>query len=333
MSPDKFAETDGYQWGEFFNIEGAKIRYGSLQPEGESKGAMVIVGGFRETIEKYFEVAREMAEKGFTVWLMDWRGQGGSERYLQDNPQKMHGEGYDEHIETLHQFVDQVVKKSAGPLILTAHSMGAHIGLRYLKEHAGVFDSAVLTAPMLDICTGSIPNKAMRQIILFAKAGNFNMEKYRPGGGDWSEADAVFKNNLHTSDPERYRASTDIFKNNPELRMGAPTYGWAYHTFQSIDILNDEEYLKSVATPVLMEISGDDDIVDVPASERASGLLPDCRRVDMPKAKHEIWMERDELRNQWLKKVDAFLEERLNKQAPAPKKPEQNNKPRPPKPG
>jgi len=68
MLPEKFEEPAGFQWGNFTNTKGAQIRYGSLQPEGAVKGTMVIVTGFRETIEKYFEVAREMAAKGAEIF-------------------------------------------------------------------------------------------------------------------------------------------------------------------------------------------------------------------------------------------------------------------------
>jgi lysophospholipase len=332
MMPPAFEEPSGFQWGKFTNAKGADIRYGSLQPDGVPKGTMVVVTGFHETVEKYFEVAREMAAKGFAVWIMDWRGQGGSGRFSLDNPQKMHNEGYDEHIDTLHQFADKVVAKSSGPLILSAHSMGAHIGLRYLKEHDGVFDSALLTAPMFDFSSGGLPKPVARQIVKFAKAGNY-LEKYVPGGGDWSEAAEVLANNKKTSDPERARVAAEIYKGNPALVMGDPTYGWVYHTFASIDILNDEAYLKSITTPLLVEVSGDDAVIDKAAGERALKLLPNCARVDIPGAKHEIWMEKDEFRKVWTEKVDGFLQERLKGPAPPPKKPKQNNAPRPPKNG
>jgi lysophospholipase len=39
-----------------------------------------MVGGFTECIEKYFETIANLAERGLSVWCLDWRGQGGSER-------------------------------------------------------------------------------------------------------------------------------------------------------------------------------------------------------------------------------------------------------------
>jgi len=324
-------EPDGFKWGSFANAKGADIRYGSLKADGESKGTIVMLPGFRESVEKYFETAQEMKERGFDVWIMDWRGQGGSERYLQDNPQKMHHEGYDEQIETLHQFTQTVVDKApSGPMMMVAHSMGAHIGLRYLKEHEGVFDSAILTAPMLDINTGTLPKPLARQMAKFAKAGNY-LDKYIPGGSDWSEEKNAFKDNNKTGDEARFKSTLDLVRTNPDLKTGDPTYGWVYHSFQSIDILNQEDYLKGIKTPILLQISEHENVVDKPAQERAAGLLPNCKRVDIPGAQHEIWQESDALRKGWLDKVDTFLAERLSPSGPRPKKPEPSA-PRPPKP-
>lgn len=320
---------DGFKWGSFANAKGADIRYGSLKAEGESKGTVVMLTGFRESIEKYFETAEEMRARGFDVWIMDWRGQGGSERYLQDNPQKMHHEGYDEQIETLHQFTQTVVDKApSGPLFMMAHSMGAHIGLRYLKEHEGVFDSAVLTAPMFDINTGTVPKPLARQMAKFAKAGNY-LERYVPGGGDWSEEKNVFEGNSKTGDENRFNAGLDLVRGAPSLKTGDPTYGWVYHTFQSIDILGQEDYLRGIKTPILMQTSEHETVVDKQAQERAAGLLPNCRRVEVPGARHEIWQETDALRNSWFARVDAFMAERLSPAGPRPKKPDPSA-PRPP---
>lgn len=326
MTTDHYQQPDGFQWGHFKNSKGADIRYGHVAAKGESRGALIVLPGFRESIEKYFEVAREMTAEGLDVWVMDWRGQGGSERYIKDHPQKAHHEGYDEQIDTLRQFVDTVVSGSGKPLLMMAHSMGAHLGLRYLKEHPGKVDAAMLTAPMLDVSTGALPKKLARQMTKFAKAGGY-LDKYIPGAGDWDEKKHAFKDNFVTSDPARYEAAFDITRKNDSLKIGEATYGWVYHTFQSIDVLNKEEYLKSIATPILMQISGDDKIVERAAQDRAVKLLQSCRVVELPEARHEIWSERDVLRRQWLDKVKDFIGERLKLAGPSPKKPKRHTPP------
>jgi len=326
LNPDSFKEPDNFTFGTFQNAKGANIRYGHVKAEGETKGTVVILPGFRETAEKWFEVTREMQKKGFDVYIMDWRGQGGSDRYIKGS-QKAHSEGYDEQIATLHQFMTTVVDKNAAkPVVMMAHSMGAHLGLRYLKEHEGTFDSAVLSSPMLDIVTAGLPKPLARQMAKFAKAGNY-LEKYIPGGTDWTEE--KFENNTKTSDPERFHASNEIFLKNENLKTGDPTYGWIYHTFSSIDVLNDEDYLKAIKTPILMGVTDHDKIVDPAAQQRALKLLPNVQSIDLKGAKHELWMERDELRDPWKNKVDGFLDERLKAAAPAPKKPSPPKPPRP----
>lgn len=331
LKPDAFTQPPGFQFGHFTNAKGADIRYGQVKATGESKGTVVILPGFRENIEKYFEVTRDMQARGFDVFIMDWAGQGGSQRGIKANVQKAHSEGYDGQVATLQQFMETIVEPAAKkPLIMLGHSMGAHLGLRYLKEHDGVFDSAVLSSPMIDIVTAGLPKPLARQMAKFAKAGNY-LEKYIPGGTDWVEE--KFEGNNKTSDPERYHAYSDFVAANDFLKIGDPTYGWIYHTFSSIDTLGDEDYLKAIKAPILMEITDHDKIVERAAQDRAIKLLPDVQVVDIKGAKHEIWMERDELRDQWLQKVDAFLQERLKlAAAPSPKKPKPPGNPRPPAP-
>lgn len=327
MKPE-FEEPKDFEWGNFKNSRGADIRYGRLKADGEAKGTLVITTGFRECIEKYFETVRDLQKEGYDVWIMDWRGQGGSERYPKAG-QKAHHNGYDEQIDTLNQFATAIVEKSKGPMMLLAHSMGAHIALRYLKEHEGVFDSAMLTSPMIDIHTNALPKPLARQMAKFAKAGGY-LEKYIPGGSDWSDDKHVFKDNTVTSDPERFKVIAEIYARNPDLKIGDPTYGWVYHTFQTIDILNQESYLKSINTKVLMQVSDDDKIVVRGAQERACKLLPNCEKFEIAGSRHEIWMERDELRNKWKAKVVSFMQDRVNEYGRSPKKPKPHIKPKPP---
>ena len=58
---------------------------------------------------------------------MDWRGQGLSERLI-DDPQVSWVADYDDFVKDLHLFVMEVVKPySRLPLIIMGHSMGANV--------------------------------------------------------------------------------------------------------------------------------------------------------------------------------------------------------------
>ena len=308
MLDERFTQPNGFTWGYFQDAaSGARIRYGFIAPQ-NARLTILLTGGFTEPAEKYFEVIRERVQQGAAVWIMDWRGQGGSDRYLAADPMKSHNMGYDGCIETLHQFATGIVKKT-GPLILMAHSMGGHIALRYLATHSAVFDAAILTDPMIRFRTRGVPDWFARGIAWAAEMFGFDA-RYVPGGGAWSQTRQMFDTNNKTSDPVRYRVQPELFIGNPVLQMGDPTYGWVRAAYRSCDVLNRVETLKSINTPILMQISGENGIVDRGAILRAGAFLPDCRRVDITDAKHEIWMERDELRARWVAEVDAFLRER-----------------------
>ena len=328
MEP-RFQEPDGFTWGSFQNADGAKIRFGHAKPEGKINGTMVLVPGFREPIEKYFEVMRDMTSRGYEVWMMEWRGNGASDPYIKAEPQKPSSEGFDRDIRDLHKFMTEVVKPADDQkVILSAHSMGAHIGLRYLKEHPETFDAAITTAPMFDIITGLFPRPVARRMVNFAKTGRI-LGKYMPGGADWEPGKKKFEDNHLTSDPARWAVQETLMEQKPELRKGDATYGWLYHAFASIDVLNREDYLKEIKIPVLMAVCEADAVVDVKAQKRAASILPDCKPVTLAGALHEIWMERDDLRNQWLKEVDAFLEKHTGMQMKAANE-NSSKKPKPP---
>ena len=333
-------EPAGLKWGQFTNAQGAKVRFSFSPPPDLTavKGHIVMLPGFKEPIEKYFEAMRDLHARGYAVWMMDWRGQGGSERYLPAHPHKAHHQGYEEQIETLHQFITHHVlpsKPADLPLHMVGHSMGGHLTLRYLHDHnqddadgnKGPITSAMLTAPMLDISTGAVPKPLARQMARFAKASGA-LDKFIPGGAGWRlpdpnapvSADPKAKKEQQTTSLDLNPATSNLtsdfnrigvmavwFTRKPDLAVGDPTYGWIYHTLNSVDVLNQEAYLKAIKTPILMEISGDERVVVKTASERAASLMPNCTRLDIPESKHEIWMERDDLRQRWLTAVDSFL--------------------------
>jgi lysophospholipase len=307
---ERFLEPAGWVWGTFVNADGAQIRYGRATPTVGAAATVVLVPGAGEFGEKYFEAARDLLSRGFAVWQMDWRGQGGSERYY-DDPQRRGAAGYDRDAADLHQFVTEIVRPARDrPVILVAHSKGGHIGLRYLHDHPATFDFAAMTAPMLNINTGGIPRSVVKGLAASGDAVGLG-RRYAPGMGPWAPEPETVDDSDVSQDPVRYAVARTWQIQNEELRIGGVTYGWLANAFRSIKLLNDEAYLAAIDTPVLMVTAGQDEVVDIPAQVRACGLMPACRQVPIPGAKHEIWMERDEYRNLWLAALDKFVVERL----------------------
>lgn len=137
LKQPRFVQPENWRWHFFKTATGHKIRFGSVFPKDRIPDAVVVcLPGFREFGEKYFELAHDMLSRNMAFWVIDWVGQGESDRLLRD-PYKVHSLGIEKNVADLQQFIDDYVKPAAVhpdvgrlPVILTGHSMGAHIGDR-----------------------------------------------------------------------------------------------------------------------------------------------------------------------------------------------------------
>ena len=95
--------------GSFVTRDGLTIRY-ALWPRTADRrlGTVCLFSGRGEFIEKYFETITDLRRRGFAVAMMDWRGQGGSDRLLK-NPRKGHVEDFTDFDKDLGQFMSEIV--------------------------------------------------------------------------------------------------------------------------------------------------------------------------------------------------------------------------------
>ena len=64
--------------------DGVSLRFARFAPPAGRRGTVCILPGRTEWIEKYFETVRDLRSRGFAVAILDWRGQGLSDRALSD---------------------------------------------------------------------------------------------------------------------------------------------------------------------------------------------------------------------------------------------------------
>ena len=295
--------------GIFTAGDGAAIRYALWDhPEAQDrlKGTIILLTGLSEFIEKYDETINDLLNRGFAVAMMDWRGQGLSDRPL-PNRYKMHVESFDAYVADLKQFIDEIVAPSCpGPLLFLAHSMGAHLALRYLHDDRAVVKGAVLSAPMLGIpfppgfrgMTKSLANAALA----LGKATS-----YAPGRGDYGPRHRQFKNNPLTSDPDRFMDQHRAIDANPDLAVGGPTYGWLAAALNSIARFKERAYLKAFTMPICIVQAGNERVVDNKAQDDFASRVASCTLVRVEGAEHELLKERDDLRNQFWAAFDDFI--------------------------
>lgn len=303
----RFLAPPGIEWGYFRNADGARIRWSHTPPAaGLTNGSVVLMHGYSEFAEKYFEVLRDLAARGYDVWQMDWRGYGGSDRYLPER-EKAHSLGIGHDTRDLDQFVRTVVKAVPGkPLVLIAHSMGGQIAVRYLHDSPGRFQAAVLSSPFLSLAPGAsrgVPEWLAGAIIWSTNAFGFS-RSWAPGNGPWKDAPAE----KMTHDPLRAELQRTWNRANPALRIGGVTNGWVKEYVGGLDTLQQPGYYAAIKVPILLGSAAEDVLTKPEAQAEACSLLPDCRLLRIEHAWHELFMESDDFRSPWLTAVDSFLD-------------------------
>lgn len=315
--PERFLEPKGWRTHNFVNPNtGHKIHYGSAFPQTNTHPNAVIVclGGLSEFSEKYFELAHDMLDRGYSFWFMDWSYQGRSNR-LNENPHKRHSDGFDSDVSDLYMLIADYIKPSSvhptkgrTPLVLIAHSMGANIGLQFLAKHPKYFDAAALSAPFLGIYKFNLGLKFISFLIrpflpILSKSYIF-------GGSDWTnDARKSNGNDIFSHDPIRDKIHNSWMLANPELQVGSPTFGWVIKALQSCKKTRNKSLIQSIKIPVVVALAGDDAIVDNIAAKSALSYLQKRKIITIDGAHHEILMEKDEYRHIFLNEFDKMMKE------------------------
>ena len=280
------------------------------------RGICVLLNGLTEYLEKYGEVADELRGRGFIVVSLDWRSQGASERSRSSN-RASHVANFDEYDHDLSSLMLQAVepiqraRETPLPVIALAHSMGAHILLRFLHEHPRRISAAVLIGPMIDIHTGAYSPHFTR-----AMATAFNLRRSSTrfifGVENRDPLELAFADNRVTSDEARYERTRGLLKAQPFLRVYGPTFGWLGAAYRSFGRMARRGFAEDIATPLLVMGAGNDRIVRTEALRAFAKRLPHARYAEIEGAEHEILMEKDSIRARFWAEFDAFMDAQLS---------------------
>jgi lysophospholipase len=285
--------------------DGRTLRFARFPPPPGRRGTVCVFQGRTEFIEKYFETVRDLRSRGFAVALLDWRGQGLSDRAL-DDPRKGHVTDFAEFATDLEIFMREVVLPDCPPpLFALGHSMGGAILIRAAFAGHRWFDRIVLSAPMIELAGIRLPFLVKRAMTLMRLAGLG--PTYVPGGDSRVEQTQPFPGNPLTSDPVRYARNAAVLEAEPALGLGAPTVGWASAAFRAMEQFADPKYPAQIRHPLLIVAAGSDTIVSTSATEEFAIRLRAGSHLVLPGAKHELLMEQDRLRSQFWAAFDAFV--------------------------
>lgn len=282
-------------------------RQGNAKETASSKGTVVLVTGRTEFIEKYAEVIGELIERGFCVAALDWRGQGGSERLIKSNPRKGHVDHMDAYVADLEALLDFLDKTGRpDPVYCLAHSTGGQALIRAAPRVAGRIRRAVLTAPYLDLAPSKLSQRWVYRVVSFLTYCGLG-ELYAPGTSRDSPYSSTFDDNVLTSDPDRYRRLANLMHAENDLVIWGPTNAWVYATLQSSAEIRGPRFVASIGLPMVLLSASDDKVVSSRSIERFAAMVRTATHVGVPGARHDIMMERDEIRAQFWAAFDAFI--------------------------
>ncbi len=288
--------------------DGLPLRYRTWRtPCSPVRGTVLFLTGRSEFIEKYSEAIDRIIQNGFDLFSFDWRGQGLSGRML-DDPVMGYVDCYDQYISDLDRVLQRIVMhQQRGPLHLLAHSMGAHIALRYLASNSPTpIAKAVFTSPMIDIVTSPAPPWFVRWLCRMMTEAGFKSRKLI-GSGRFNPYKKPFCRNRLTSDPKRFDRVQQMVAQNPNLAVGGITYGWLAATFDSIDYLQHSANVGRFEIPTLIMMAGNDHVVLNSATQQLVRKMANCRIEVIPGARHEILQEQNHLQDLFWRAFDRFL--------------------------
>lgn len=296
---------EGAVVGRLETADGVGLRYAHWEPPPGRRGTVCVFPGRAEFIEKYFEVAEDLRALGFAVAILDWRGQGLSDRPLRDR-NKGHVEKFADYQQDVDAFMQRIVLPDCPPpYFALAHSMAAAILIRTAEQGQRWFERTVLSAPMLGLAGRPGWVGAQWLAAWLRKLGADRA--YVPSGSPRAAFSEPFAGNPLTSDPVRYARTAKVLETNPDLGLGSPTIGWLAAAYEEMAVLSHPLYPQRLRHPLLIVSAGRETIVSNAATEEFAFRMRTGSHVVIHGARHEILMERDLYRGQFWAAFEAFV--------------------------
>ena len=266
------------------------------------RGTIIFSPGRTEFIEKYLETIADLTARGFCVFMVDPRGQGLSERVLQDRL-KSYIDSFQTYADDLADAAQQFDAYLPRPHIAMGHSMGGTIVLHAIISGAIAPSAVICSAPMLGLFDLETP--LIRWVISGLSLLGLS-EKNLPFQSQRNGMPVSFTANKLTTDKERYKIWSAFFQNIPKLRVGQPTFGWIRAALSSMAYVNRNA--ENLRIPGLVVAAGADPIVD-PSSIEDFARNAKVKFDVVPGALHELFLEKDAYRDRFLAMIDTFLDE------------------------
>lgn len=289
--------------GFFTNKDGLKIHY-QMMINKEEKAAIVISHGYCEFTTKYAETMYYFYKMGYSVFILDHRGHGLSDRQV-PGYSKVHVNHFEDYVSDFNEFIEKVVvpESLTERFILFAHSMGGAIGALYLEQHPTVFERAILSSPMIEIATGSTSGFVVKLMTLFSHLPFLNT-RYLSKHHDY---DHTYKYPRCSSlSKARYNYQYEEREREVHYQTNGCTYGWSRESVNvSKKILKNADLVK---IPVIIMQASMDTLVMPEAQNEFASIAPNCELIRFEGSKHEIFNATDDIILDYYNRVFDFCQ-------------------------
>ena len=264
---------------------------------------VLILPGRTEYIEKYGLVVASLAAAGRGALVIDWRGQGLSDRALPD-PLKGHVGDFSEYQRDLDAVLAAAETLTPGPLPWLAHSMGGCIALRGLMR--GLTPPAVaFSAPMLGLAQAPALTRVMRILAAVTRPFGGDLGYTPTTGPDHGLPSMAFDDNTLTRDRAQFDRMKAQVLADPRLALGGPSLRWMGAALREMAALAS---MPSPSVPALFGLGGNERIVSAAAIRDRARRWPGATLEEYPKAEHELTMERSMTRDDFLRRAIALFD-------------------------
>ena len=291
----RFFAPEGWAWGYVQAGSQPVQRYGVASTWRVPRAVIVILPGYGETAETWFETVGGLNAEGYTVWVLDRAGQGGSGRYTLPRDLGF-TPSFDDDVAGLKALVKVVIRPPRDrPLILLGHADGVVVALRAAEAGLRV-DGIVASSPKLAahrVDADMATNLAGKLPVL----GRLPAADWRP----WSRTGPDDRIAGQTHDAWRGAVTHAWQTANPDLRLSGPSLGWR-GAFTTASVAA-EAGASRVRAPVLWLTAG-------PGGVEADDLchaLPACRPVIIAGARPALHLEAAAWRKPWFEAVSGFV--------------------------
>lgn len=219
----------GWAWGVLEIAGQPGQRYGVSTAPALAWSDVVILTGYGESAEMWLETVRDLNQRGYTVWVLEAAGQGGSGRYVK--PRDLgYTPAFVGDVAAIDLFIQRIVRPPKDRPVTVIASGTAWMPALAAFEARPLAEHLILSDPIEPPTPASLGKP----------------KDLAPGQAPWRRP----ASDAHL--PSRQRAATAWALANPDLRMGGKASGWFTARAKLREQTLAADRLSRVQTPVLV---------------------------------------------------------------------------------